>query len=164
MAIATPRTWVVGEVVTAAYMNAEIRDQFNDVIAPWVSYTPSWTASSNPSIGNGSLAGRYKLIGKLCMAQIEIVMGTTTTFGTGTWNLSLPFTAASPASTSANWVYLGSSRAHSATTWFPGVSAVIKGTALLKPFGPADWSSSSPHSWVAASTNYGHMSVTYETV
>src|SRR5687767_4801287 len=31
--LATPRTWVVGEVVTAALMNAEIRDQFNALIA-----------------------------------------------------------------------------------------------------------------------------------
>lgn len=33
MKLATPRTWVVGEVVTAAQMNAEIRDQFNSLIA-----------------------------------------------------------------------------------------------------------------------------------
>lgn len=31
--MATPRTWVVGEVVTAALMNAEIRDQLNSLIA-----------------------------------------------------------------------------------------------------------------------------------
>ncbi len=30
--MATPRTWVVGEVVTAALMNAEIRDQLNALI------------------------------------------------------------------------------------------------------------------------------------
>jgi hypothetical protein len=30
--MATPRTWVVGEVVTAALMNAEIRDQLNSLI------------------------------------------------------------------------------------------------------------------------------------
>lgn len=32
MYLATPRTWVVGEVVTAAMMNADIRDQFNLLI------------------------------------------------------------------------------------------------------------------------------------
>lgn len=30
--VVTPRTWVVGEVVTAAYMNAEIRDQFTGMV------------------------------------------------------------------------------------------------------------------------------------
>ncbi|MFD4740967.1 hypothetical protein ACFWNQ_26895 [Streptomyces virginiae] len=33
MMLVTPRTWVVGEVVTAAMMNAEIRNQFNALIA-----------------------------------------------------------------------------------------------------------------------------------
>ncbi|MGA4941785.1 hypothetical protein [Streptomyces cinereoruber] len=164
MALAVPRTWVVGEVVAAATLNAEIRDQFNDLISGWTTYTPAWTASTAPSIGNGTLIGRYKTIGKLCTVQIEIVMGTTTTFGTGIWFFSLPFTAASPAGTSANWVYMGSSRAHSATTWYTGISAVVKGTSVLKGFSPADWSPTVPHSWVAASTNYGHLSVTYETV
>ncbi|MEU6294815.1 hypothetical protein [Streptomyces erythrochromogenes] len=33
MMLLTPRTWVVGEVVTAAMMNAEIRNQFTALIA-----------------------------------------------------------------------------------------------------------------------------------
>ncbi|MEU0716846.1 hypothetical protein ABZ498_06645 [Streptomyces lavendulocolor] len=33
MPLATPRTWVVGEVVTAALLNAEIRDQMNQLIS-----------------------------------------------------------------------------------------------------------------------------------
>ncbi|MFE5675116.1 hypothetical protein ACFQ7B_07500 [Streptomyces erythrochromogenes] len=33
MMLATPRTWVVGEVVTAAQLNTEIRDQFAALIA-----------------------------------------------------------------------------------------------------------------------------------
>jgi len=33
MPLATPRTWVVGEVVTAAQLNAEIRDQFTSLIS-----------------------------------------------------------------------------------------------------------------------------------
>jgi hypothetical protein len=33
MPLVTPRTWVVGEVVTAAYMNAEVRDQINALIS-----------------------------------------------------------------------------------------------------------------------------------
>ncbi|MDQ3431392.1 MAG: hypothetical protein M3467_04070 [Actinomycetota bacterium] len=33
MALTTPRTWVVGEVVTAAIMNIEVRDQFTALIA-----------------------------------------------------------------------------------------------------------------------------------
>jgi len=60
----------------------------------WISYTPSWTAASvNPSIGNGSLQGWYKLVGKTCFVRGNIVMGSTTTFGSGEWYVSMPFTA-----------------------------------------------------------------------
>ena len=60
----------------------------------WRSYTPSWTASSiNPSIGNGSLEGWYKVVGKTCFVRGNIVMGSTTTFGSGEWYVSMPFTA-----------------------------------------------------------------------
>jgi hypothetical protein len=48
----------------------------------WTSYVPVWTASSvNPVIGNGTITGSYALIGK-------------TTFGSGEWYVSMPFTAA----------------------------------------------------------------------
>jgi hypothetical protein len=60
----------------------------------WRSYTPSWTAASvNPSIGNGSLQGWYKVVGKTCFVRGNIVMGSTTTFGSGEWYVSMPFTA-----------------------------------------------------------------------
>jgi len=60
----------------------------------WTSYTPIWTAaSSNPFIGNGSSTGQYKLIGKTCFVRGNIVMGSTTTFGSGEWYVSMPFTA-----------------------------------------------------------------------
>lgn len=47
MAFVAPRTWVTGEVVTAAYMNAEIRDQFNKgVVRPLGEVTLSGAAAS----------------------------------------------------------------------------------------------------------------------
>jgi hypothetical protein len=60
----------------------------------WTAYTPQWTAASvNPAIGNGTLEGWYKVIGKTCFVRGNIVMGSTTTFGTGEWYISMPFTA-----------------------------------------------------------------------
>jgi hypothetical protein len=41
----TPRTWVAGEVVTAAFMNTEVRDALTGIQAAWTVYTPTWTAS-----------------------------------------------------------------------------------------------------------------------
>lgn len=49
-----PRTWVVGEVVTAALMNQEIRDGFNSTLQE----TMAWTAiSSLGSFGTNFSAG-----------------------------------------------------------------------------------------------------------
>ena len=60
----------------------------------WISYTPVWTAASvNPVIGNGSLQGWYKVIGKTCFVRGNIVIGSSTTFGSGEWYVSMPFTA-----------------------------------------------------------------------
>lgn len=64
-------------------------DRKTDV--PWTSYTPSWTGSgSNPAIGNGTLVGRWKRKGDDIIGNIRIVMGSTTTYGTGTYIWTIP--------------------------------------------------------------------------
>lgn len=58
-------------------------------------FTPTWTGTgSNPVIGNGTLAGSYFQIGKLVIFEIEVLMGSTTTFGSGTYEFALPVPAA----------------------------------------------------------------------
>lgn len=65
-------------------------------------YTPVWTgATANPAIGDGTIAGRYVLRGKLCRVSINVTMGAGTTYGTGAWSFSLPFPAAS--GVGVNW-------------------------------------------------------------
>ncbi len=60
----------------------------------WTSYTPTWTSdSSTPSIGNGSLTGRYKQIGKTVFFSLKLTYGSTTTGGAGAWMFGLPVTA-----------------------------------------------------------------------
>lgn len=91
----TPRTWVVGETVSAALMNQEIRDQFNSMFAAWTSYTPTWTGSTtNPVLGNGTLIGRYMKIGRTVICHINLITGSTTTYGSGNYNWTLPATSA----------------------------------------------------------------------
>jgi hypothetical protein len=61
---------------------------------PWTSYTPVWTASSlNPVIGNGTITGSYAVIGKTCFVRGNVAMGSTTTFGSGEWYISMPIPA-----------------------------------------------------------------------
>lgn len=58
----------------------------------WGSYTPTWTASTNPAIGNGTItdAGAYVQIGKTVHFRLKITMGSTTTFGSGGFYVGLP--------------------------------------------------------------------------
>ena len=44
-------------------------------VGKWQSHTVSWTAATtNPAIGNGTLVGRYIVIGKLCTYVLGLVM------------------------------------------------------------------------------------------
>lgn len=64
----------------------------------WASYTPTWTTTGvAPALGNGSLTGRYVQIGKWVHGIATLVAGTTTTFGTGDFEFSLPVTASASA-------------------------------------------------------------------
>jgi len=64
----------------------------------YTAYTPTWTCSSGtqPSLGNGTLNGRYKQIGKTVFVNIKLNFGSSTTAGTpdgGNWTFSLPVNA-----------------------------------------------------------------------
>lgn len=66
-----------------------------DVVGRWTNYTPSWIGSvTNPSIGNGTLFGRYRLSEKLVTGRVRIATGSTSTFGSGAYSITLPFPAA----------------------------------------------------------------------
>jgi hypothetical protein len=85
----TPKTWAA-EALRSSDLNAQIRD-FVLAFGAGQSYTPSWTgASSNPTIGNGTIVGAYTQIGKMVYFRIAITAGSTTTFGTGQYSLTLP--------------------------------------------------------------------------
>lgn len=85
----TPRTWVAGEVVTAVELNAEVRDALTGLQAAWTTYTPT---TVNLTLGNGTLAGRYRQIGKTIDYQAMFTLGSTSAVGTAP-TISLPVTA-----------------------------------------------------------------------
>jgi hypothetical protein len=64
----------------------------------WISYTPTWTTDgTQPTIGNGTLTGAYKQIGKTVFVRVRLVFGSTTNGGTGAFYFNLPVTASSAA-------------------------------------------------------------------
>lgn len=58
----------------------------------WTAYTPTWTAATtNPVLGNGTVVGRSRTIGKTMDIWIKLTWGTTTTaVGAGGWRFTIP--------------------------------------------------------------------------
>ena len=58
----------------------------------WADYTPTWTATgTSPTLGNGSLIGRYARFGKTVIASGRLTIGSSTTVaGSSFWFFDLP--------------------------------------------------------------------------
>lgn len=58
----------------------------------WTSYSPAWSSSGTaPALGNGTLVGRHRKLGRTVDVLIRLTWGSTTTGGTGEWRFTLPF-------------------------------------------------------------------------
>jgi hypothetical protein len=114
-------------------------------------YTPSFLAETGtaPSLGNGTLTGAYTRIGRLVQAQIKLLLGSTTTMGSGgVLQFGIPFTASS--------VYGATGTAYiddTGTGWtigFPTLrSSTILDISLAAPgvIGTARMTSTAPMVW-----------------
>ncbi|WP_228988585.1 hypothetical protein [Streptomyces sp. DH8] len=161
----TPRNWAAGEVVTAALLNQEIRDQLNSMFDAWTPYTPTWTSSgTNPVLNNGTATGRYLKIGRTCYVSVLITTGSTTTYGSGTYAFGLPFPSAN-----AGVVQLGVARVSGASaTWIgqchvnAGAStAGITTNASATNAAGSNITPTSPETWAAGAAF--RFSLTYQT-
>lgn len=160
----TPRTWSVGETVTAANMNAQLRD-FANAFGAWGSYTPTWGATSAPTIGSGgTITGGYSQIQKTVNFRVGVTFGTGTTFGSGNYTLTIPVTTGSGLSF---WSFLGyalqSSTGYQLTLDVNGGSSTAvlnyqSSTAGVK----TRVSPTAPVTWTNASGNGFWFSGTYE--
>lgn len=83
---------------------------------PWVVYTPAWStvSSPGPSVGNGTLMGRYKQIGKTVFVYIKLTIGSTTTNGSSEWRFTLPVTAVGSDAAIFNAIM------NTGTSWYQG--------------------------------------------
>jgi len=166
-AFAPSLTIVLGTVpvsIEGCYFNGTVTDNTvnkeNLISAPSVAFTPTWTASSvNPTIGDGTLRGWYARSGSIVTATYEVIMGSTTTFGTGTYAFSLPRMSASP-SVHVGAAYGTDASASGAATM--GVAQQLSGspgTIRLQSTGSAIWSPTVPITW--ASGDVIRFTVTY---
>lgn len=91
-----PRTWLAGEKLSASKLQT-IRDSLKAIGDAWSAYTPAWSSTGTaPVIGNGTISGQYIQAGKLVIGEFSILMGSTTTFGTGTYSVTVPVAIGGP--------------------------------------------------------------------
>jgi hypothetical protein len=74
-----------GDFKTAIYERAR-----TTALGEWVDYTPTW--STGGTLNNGTLTGRYTLIGKTCHYELRLDVGSTTTFSAAAFLFTLPLT------------------------------------------------------------------------
>ena len=93
MAWSTPPTFVSGTPLPAADLNT-LSGDLAVLGGAWAAFTPTWTASTtNPTLGNGTLVGRYMQAGKLVFFTIDLTIGSGTLLGSGQYLFTLPATA-----------------------------------------------------------------------
>lgn len=71
--------------------NGAAWDTYQKVPGAWTTYNPVWTGSTtNPVVNNGSLTGRYSKFGRDVRFHINLICGSTTTYGSGNYAYTLP--------------------------------------------------------------------------
>lgn len=112
----------------------------------WTTYTPTWTgASSNPSLGNGTITGRYKQLGETVFFQLKLSIGSTTTGGSGSWRFGLPVAAYGPDAVIASMTCLDNG-----VSWYNGqaFTAYDGNTSYVVGFvGSQSVSPTTPFTW-----------------
>lgn len=131
-----------------------------DNTGTWLSYTSVWQGSSNPAIGNGTFTARYRVDGKTVIVNICITMGSTTTYGTGEWNWTLPV-----APSTASKFYTGSAWALDAgTNYYGAISKITSSSATISLHNSAasgtGWGPSNPFTW--GNTDELAITITYQ--
>lgn len=70
----------------------------------WANWTPTLTASTtNPTIGSGTLTGRYVAVGKLVIASVYIAFASDSNAGSGVWRISFPVTPTNVTLITGSW-------------------------------------------------------------
>lgn len=124
-----------------------LRGNFKAIGDAWTTYTPTWTATTtNPTLGNGTISGRYISAGKLAIISVSTVFGSTTTVGSGSYAWS------TPGSISARdfHVIQGSAMLldSSAGSLLPKVAWAVNGTSIVvSDLTPTRISHNSPVIW-----------------
>lgn len=160
-----PTDPVVGNKVSVTNFGVPTSDAVQALASSWSSYTPSWTGSvTNPVIGNGTLTGAYTQVGKLVTFRVVGTTGSSTTFGSGAYSISLPVAAVSGVEqlvtamafdTSTGYYYRGIGRID------PGATTVTRSLFTDGVGGAGGWTTAVPFTWAISGDKFWFQG-TYE--
>jgi hypothetical protein len=132
---ATPKTWVAGDVLTAAQLNAELRDALLGAFplgppdVAWTGYTPTLAQGATGNIAKTVTYARYTRVGRLIVvAGLLAVTGT----GTAAAGVSVTLPVAATASAPVLLPVMGTAFIYdvSATTYYPGFPKLESATVM----------------------------------
>ena len=121
MAWTTPRTWVAGELVTAAMMNAHVRDNLNALhqMGTWVPIIGGAGGQTGQTYATQN--GTYIRVGDLVVAHANVALSVKGTITGSAYIRGLPFTCASGAASAEGIVIVGFFASLAANfTWIGG--------------------------------------------
>jgi hypothetical protein len=127
---------------------------------PWSTYVPTWTSDGTaPALGNGTLVGKYAQIGKTVLVRAVLTMGSTSTFGTGNYFISLPVTAGA-GETGAIGVCQAVDTGVNFYACFSSLGSTTTMSAFTTVSPAANWGATVPFTW--GNTDVMRMHATYE--
>lgn len=117
---------------------------FGITTAPvWTAYTPTWTAdTTNPSKGAGTLTGSYLRTGNEIDCVILLTVGSGAVGGSGSYKLSLPFTADPNRDIQGRATFTVGSNTYNMLPTFAGGNADLRLLTTANPTGV--WDNATP--------------------
>ena len=137
----------------------------------WTKFTnggsPIWISdATQPSIGSGVVSARYIKLGTLCIYHWELLFATNTTFGTGNWEIVLPFAARTADGEHSN-TFSGIVKGYCGDTNTNAVGAMWSATstriAIVSHMATSPWGPTTPFTWPANGGNHMNGQLIYET-
>lgn len=135
MPYTTPATWVAGDVLTAAQLNTQLRDQllaaFPLGVGAWTNYTPTLTQSV--AVTKTVTRGTYQRVGRIIIANFNLSVTSAGTVSNAVL-VGLPVAAdATGGASGFGWIFDAS-----AATRYAGAYGVAGGGVTVEFVG--DWS------------------------
>lgn len=131
----------------------DVDDDITALLGPWTAYAPVLGGTSW-AIGNGTIEGRYKALGKTILMRAKVTIGSTTTKGTGGTQatVTLPFPAHADMDQALSGTYLDASPVGRGAVF----GLILAGNAFVSMYGGSSptggLTSTNPITWATGDT------------